>query len=121
MELQKRVVEWRESIAAIMMFKAINNVFHPGYSIQIDKDFHGSRLKKVRRYLKRLFGVVNYGRPYWADPPIEFLPKEYSMLIRRAHKKSKMARRKKIHPDEVDPNIEDLLEIIKQARKKGIV
>lgn len=120
-ELRKSVVEWRESIAAIMIFKAINEVFHPGYSIQIDKDFHGSRLEKVRRYLKRLFGVINYGKPYWADPPIEFLPKEYSDYIRDADAKAGMARRKEIKPDERDPNIERLIEIIEQARRKGLV
>lgn len=115
------VAEWREKIAAIMMFYAINAIFHPGYSIQIDKDFLGSRQKKVKGYLKRLFGIVHYGKEFWADPPVEFLPKEHSELIRHADAKAKMARHKKIQPDASDPNIEKLLEILEEARRKGIV
>lgn len=120
-ELRKRVADWQEKIAAIMMFKAINKIFHPGYSIQIDKDYQGKQLKKVRTYLKRLFGVVNYGKAFWANPPVEFLPDQYSSLIRHADRKAGMARRKRIPPNESDPDIEDLLEILEHARIKGIV
>jgi hypothetical protein len=114
---QKSVPEWHESIAAIMMFKAVNKIFHPGYSIQIDKDFQGQSREKVLYYMQRLFGSVNYGKPFWADPPIEFLPKEYSSSVKHADGKSKLARKKELPSDEVDPNVEDLLCILKKARR----
>lgn len=120
-KLRKEVAEWQEKVAAVMTFKVVNEVFHPGYSIQIDKDFQGERLKKVRRYLKRLFGVVNYGRAYWADPPFEFLPKVFSEFIRDADTKALQARRKRIRPDETDPNIEKLLDILEKARRNKVV
>ena len=120
-ELKRRVADYEEKLSAIMMFIAIDRIFHPGYSIQVDKDYEGRRLKKVRGYLKRLFGVVNYGRAFSADPPLEFLPKEYSSLIRHADKKANLARHKEIKPDESDPNIEELLKITEEARRKGLV
>lgn len=114
---QKTVPECHELIGAIMMFKTVNSIFHPGYSIQVDKDYHGKSRKRVLYYMQRLFGSVNYGKPYCADPPIEFLPKEYSSSVKHADAKSKLARKKRLLPDEVDPNIEDLLNILKKARR----
>lgn len=119
-QLRKQVADFEEKIFAIMIFKAVNQIFHPGYSIQIDKDYQGRRLRKVKGYVKRVFGVVNYGKAFFADPPLEFLPKEYSKMIRDADQKATRARHKEIKPDETDPNINRLLDIAEEARRKGI-
>ncbi|KPV64257.1 MAG: hypothetical protein AOA66_0346 [Candidatus Bathyarchaeota archaeon BA2] len=120
-ELSIGCADWREKIYAILILKTVNKVFQPGCVIHIDKEFHGTTQKKVSNYLRRLFGVINYGKGIWANPPFEFLPKEYSAYVREADRKSKQARRKMMHSNETDPPIEKMLEILEDARRRGIV
>lgn len=123
-KLRKTVPDWEEKLAAILFFTSINDedILQENYAILIDKDFHGTTLTKVERYLKRLFGIVNYGKDYRADPPFTFIPKieDRSKVIKHADHKATQARRKVLPPDETDPPIDKLLEILEEARRKKI-
>jgi len=124
-ELRKTVPDWEEKLAAILYFVSINHrdILQENYAILIDKDFQGTTLTKVERYLKRLFGVVNYGKDYRADPPFTFIPKiaDRTNSVRHADLKAQRARGKDLPPDETDPSIDKLLEILEDARRKKIV
>lgn len=116
------VPDWQEKIYAILFFKVINDpkIFQPGYVIHIDKDFQGKTKNKVGRYLKALFNRINYGKGFWADPPFEFLPDSISKYVDHAHQKAQEARKKNIPPDERNPALEDMLNLLEKLRRKGV-
>lgn len=124
-ELRTKIPDWQEKLSAILIFRSLDcgAVLQENYAIHIDIDWHGITRKKVSRYLKRSFGFKNYGKGYRADPPFDFIPKELSEAVRHADRKASEARGKDslMKPDETDPPIDDLLEELEHARKKGIV
>jgi len=124
-ELRKKVPDWEEKLAAILYFISVNHkdILQENYAIFIDKDFQGATLTKVERYLKRLFGKVNYGKGYRADPPFTFIPRieDRTDSVKHADIKAQRARGKDLLPDEKDPSIDELLEILEDARRKKIV
>lgn len=114
--------DWQEKIYAILFFMVINDsrIFQPGYVIHIDKDFQGKTKDKVGRYLKGLFNRINYGKGFWADPPFEFLPDNVSDYVGHAHEKAAQAREKKMLPDERNPPLEEMLDLLERLRRKGV-
>lgn len=122
-QLSKDNPDWIEKVSAILIFRSADALLEErgNYAIYIDKDFHGITRKKVSLYLKRLFGVINYGKGFRADPPFDFLPKELNKVIQHADKKATLARGKTLQPDETDPPMTRMLDILEEARRKGIV
>jgi hypothetical protein len=85
---------WVEKLSAILFFKTSNELFKSHDIIQIDKDFQGTRAKHVEKYLKRLFGLFNYGTDR-NNPNIQFIPAKYSADVREAHQYTQLARHRK--------------------------
>ena len=116
-ELALKYRDWNEKISAVLFFKAINgkNMFPqvPRYVIHIDREFHGKTRLKVYKYLKKLFGTIYSGKPDYTNPQITFRSKKGSQFVRHAHRKSQLAKRRKIPFDEKNPNITWMLNILK--------
>ena len=64
---------WIEKLNAILFFRVSNELFKSHDIIEIDKDFQGTHAKYVEKYLKRLFGIFNYGTDR-NNPNIQFIP-----------------------------------------------
>jgi hypothetical protein len=86
---------WVDKLYAILLYRTSNTLLESNDIIQIDKDFHNKRAKKIQEYMERLFGVFNVGTDR-TKPIIQFLPPKYSKPVREAHKLSQSARHGKV-------------------------
>jgi len=102
--------DWKLILSSILIFKAVENLIKSNDIIQIDTDFQGKDKEKIKYYLKKLFGHKYNGNKL-ANPIIQFIPSRYSEDVKKADKKSKLARHKKI--DRIKcPNLKKELEIL---------
>lgn len=89
-------VDWREKLAAVLIFHAVLPIFGPNHDIIIDFDFNSAnRRMRVDQYLRRLFGKKFFGHPSLSNPPISWATIE-NPHIKLADKKASLARQKKI-------------------------
>jgi hypothetical protein len=85
--------DWREKLYAALVFKAIDEIFEPYYTIHIDEDFQGTKAQyKVIKYLRLLIGSFHSGDALREKPEIFFQTKQASKYVREAHKKHQLAR-----------------------------
>jgi len=67
----------------------------------------------VEKYLKKLLRSKYPKKEALANPTVYFIPENKSKEIKDAHIKSQKMRGKKLHIYEVDPNLDNELEILK--------
>lgn len=101
---------WRWKLSAILIFRSIEPLIKQNDIIQIDTDFQGKNRRKVEDYLKKLFGTKYYGKKL-SNPKIQFIPAKHSEDVKLAHKKSRKARKHKIHVIKC-PNLKKEIEIL---------
>lgn len=98
---------WCEKLSAILIYKATLKLYNSRDVIVIDVDFLGGRRTYVENCLKRLFGIRFAGRHPLNDPNILFIPPRLNAHVKKAHKKSQLARHKEINTDLKDPDLSD--------------
>ena len=97
-------VNWKEKLAAALIFRAVVPIFGPQHSLIIDFDFNNTpRRNRVEEYLRRLFGKNYYGKPSFANPSISWATRK-NPYVKIADQKAYAAHLKRI-PRKVAPNL----------------
>lgn len=105
--------DWQEKVYAATIFKAIDKIFVPHYEIHIDEDFQQTNnQRKIREYLKYLFGSFHNGDPLLENPKISFQTKRRSKFVWDAHVKHCLVTQKKMPIDEKMAGIDYLMKIL---------
>lgn len=102
-------LRWRDHFAAASMFYVVSQLFRPGDSILVDKDYQGVTAEYIKERIQRLFGLRFINNRMASKPQIEFVPKRYSENVKRADLKSKKARHGAIRVER-NPNLNRLLQ-----------
>lgn len=102
-----KISHWFEKISAILISKAVCEVYYAYDSINIDVDFQGKSRRYVKEGLRKLFQAKYPGDSKRNNPDITFVPRNIDEIVRQADWKSKKARRKRIevYKKMDDPNI----------------
>jgi hypothetical protein len=107
-----KIINWREKVSAILIFRAVRGIFQSNDSINIDVDFLGKSRDFVEGYIKRLF-AKNFPKDRGRNNPnITFVPARFNEHVKEAHKKSKKARYGHIRINDNDPTILSEIELL---------
>ena len=90
-----KISHWFEKISAILIFKAVCQIYYAHDSINIDVDFHGESRRYIERCLKKLFLDKYPSDSKRNNPGITFVPAKIDENVKKADQKSKKARKKR--------------------------
>ena len=96
---------WTEKLSAILIYRAAVDIYSSVDSIVIDHDFEGQRQMFVERCIRRLFGERFFGRYPLNNPTLLFIPEQYDRNVRKADRKSKIARHRNMPYNLKDPDL----------------
>lgn len=84
--------DWQEKVYASLIFKALEEILQPNFTIHIDEDYQSARQqKKILGYIRYLIGSFHSGDPGKEKPEIFIKTKRESKYVNDAHVKHQLA------------------------------